>query len=197
MSLAAREAERRPRAQAREDGDECSATRPGTTEAEDLAARGRAAGRARAARRRGHAARARGSRRDRAWARSRSASRCLCRSAAGPAATRIVTRSASTSFPRAPPGRRTSTCAASGKRNAKRTAEQLGIATMSIAGVAIVVFGLLEFRRRRGLVPPLPPPPPRLRWAVCRRARDRLEGECLARSAAWKWPISCSLWPIR
>jgi hypothetical protein len=44
--------------------------------------------------------------------------------------------------------------------NAKRTAEQLGIATMSIAGVAIVVFGLLEFRRRRGLVPPLPPPPP-------------------------------------
>jgi hypothetical protein len=44
--------------------------------------------------------------------------------------------------------------------NAKRTAEQLGIATMSIAGVAIAVFGLLEFRRRRGLVPPLPPPPP-------------------------------------
>jgi hypothetical protein len=44
--------------------------------------------------------------------------------------------------------------------NAKRTAEQLGIATMSIAGVAIVVFGLFEFRRRRGLVPPAPPPPP-------------------------------------
>jgi hypothetical protein len=44
--------------------------------------------------------------------------------------------------------------------NAKRTAEQLGIATMSIAGVAIVMFGLLEFRRRRGLVPPAPPPPP-------------------------------------
>jgi hypothetical protein len=44
--------------------------------------------------------------------------------------------------------------------NAKRTAEQLGIATMSIAGVAIIVFGLLEFRRRRGLVPPAPPPPP-------------------------------------
>ncbi len=44
--------------------------------------------------------------------------------------------------------------------NAKRTAEQLGIATMSIAGVAIVVFGLLELRRRRGLVPPAPPPPP-------------------------------------
>jgi hypothetical protein len=43
---------------------------------------------------------------------------------------------------------------------AKRTAEQLGIATTSIAGVAIVVFLLLEFRRRRGLVRPLPPPPP-------------------------------------
>ena len=35
--------------------------------------------------------------------------------------------------------------------NAKRTAEQLGLATMSIAGVAIVVFGLFEYRRRRGL----------------------------------------------
>lgn len=44
--------------------------------------------------------------------------------------------------------------------NAKRTAEQLGLATISIAGVAIVAFGLLEFRRRRGLVRPLPPPPP-------------------------------------
>ena len=43
---------------------------------------------------------------------------------------------------------------------AKHTADQLGIATMSIAGVAILVFGLLEFRRRRGLVPPPPPPPP-------------------------------------
>ena len=43
---------------------------------------------------------------------------------------------------------------------AKRTAEQLGIATMSIAGVAIAVFSLFEFRRRRGLVPPPPPPPP-------------------------------------
>jgi len=43
---------------------------------------------------------------------------------------------------------------------AKHTAEQLGIATMSIAGVAIAVFSLFEFRRRRGLVPPPPPPPP-------------------------------------
>jgi len=43
---------------------------------------------------------------------------------------------------------------------AKHTAEQLGIATISIAGVAIAVFSLFEFRRRRGLVPPPPPPPP-------------------------------------
>ncbi len=43
---------------------------------------------------------------------------------------------------------------------AKHTAEQLGIATIAIAGLAIVVFALLEFRRRRGLVRPLPPPPP-------------------------------------
>jgi hypothetical protein len=44
--------------------------------------------------------------------------------------------------------------------NAKRTAEQLGIATMSIAGAAIAIFLLLEFRRRRGLERPVPPPPP-------------------------------------
>jgi hypothetical protein len=44
--------------------------------------------------------------------------------------------------------------------NAKRTAEQLGIATMSIAGAAIAIALLLEFRRRRGLERPVPPPPP-------------------------------------
>ena len=44
--------------------------------------------------------------------------------------------------------------------NAKRTAEQLGIATMSIAGAAIAIVLLLEFRRRRGLERPAPPPPP-------------------------------------
>jgi hypothetical protein len=44
--------------------------------------------------------------------------------------------------------------------NAKRTAEQLGIATMSIAGAAIAIVLLLEFRRRRGLERPVPPPPP-------------------------------------
>jgi hypothetical protein len=44
--------------------------------------------------------------------------------------------------------------------NAKRTADQLGIATMSIAGAAIAIVLLLEFRRRRGLERPVPPPPP-------------------------------------
>jgi hypothetical protein len=44
--------------------------------------------------------------------------------------------------------------------NAKRTADQLGIATMSIAGAAIAIALLLEFRRRRGLERPVPPPPP-------------------------------------
>jgi hypothetical protein len=44
--------------------------------------------------------------------------------------------------------------------NAKHTADQLGAATISIAGVAIAIVLLLEFRRRRGLVRPLPPPPP-------------------------------------
>jgi hypothetical protein len=44
--------------------------------------------------------------------------------------------------------------------NAKHTADQLGAATISIAAIAIVIVGLLEFRRRRGLVRPLPPPPP-------------------------------------
>jgi hypothetical protein len=44
--------------------------------------------------------------------------------------------------------------------NAKRTTDQLGIATMSIAGAAIAIVLLLEFRRRRGIVRPAPPPPP-------------------------------------
>jgi hypothetical protein len=45
---------------------------------------------------------------------------------------------------------------------AKRTAEQLGIATIAIGGVAIVAFVLIEARRRRGAIPPPPPPPPAL-----------------------------------
>jgi hypothetical protein len=44
--------------------------------------------------------------------------------------------------------------------NAKRTADQLGVATMSIAGAAIAIVLLLELRRRRGLERPVPPPPP-------------------------------------
>ncbi len=43
---------------------------------------------------------------------------------------------------------------------ARTTAYQLGFATIGIAVIALLVFGLLEFRRRRGLVPPPPPPPP-------------------------------------
>jgi hypothetical protein len=43
---------------------------------------------------------------------------------------------------------------------ARRTAEQLGIATIAIAAAAIAIFVLLEVRRHRGLVPPPPPPPP-------------------------------------
>jgi hypothetical protein len=44
--------------------------------------------------------------------------------------------------------------------NARRTAEQLGLATIIIAVLAIAIFAALELRRRRGIVPPLPPPPP-------------------------------------
>jgi len=44
--------------------------------------------------------------------------------------------------------------------NARRTAEQLGIATIVIAAIAIAVFLLFEVRRRRGIVPPPTPPPP-------------------------------------
>jgi hypothetical protein len=44
--------------------------------------------------------------------------------------------------------------------NARRTAEQLGAATIIIASVAIAIVVLLEVRRRRGIVPPVTPPPP-------------------------------------
>jgi hypothetical protein len=43
---------------------------------------------------------------------------------------------------------------------ARHTVEQLGIATIVLAGLAIAIFVLLEVRRRRGIVPPVPPPPP-------------------------------------
>src|SRR5438105_2727435 len=45
---------------------------------------------------------------------------------------------------------------------ARRTAEQLGITTIVLAGLAIAIFALLEVRRRRGIVPPVPPPPPEI-----------------------------------
>jgi hypothetical protein len=43
---------------------------------------------------------------------------------------------------------------------ARKTADQLGTATIAIAAIAIAIYVLLELRRRRGVVPPVPPPPP-------------------------------------
>jgi hypothetical protein len=43
---------------------------------------------------------------------------------------------------------------------ARVTAEQLGLATIVLAGLAIAVFALLAVRRRRREVPPPPPPAP-------------------------------------
>lgn len=43
---------------------------------------------------------------------------------------------------------------------ARHTAEQLGIATIVLAGLAIAILALLEVRRRRGIARPVPPPPP-------------------------------------
>jgi hypothetical protein len=43
---------------------------------------------------------------------------------------------------------------------ARHTAEQLGVVTIVLAGVAVAIFALLEVRRRRGIAPPVPPPPP-------------------------------------
>ena len=45
---------------------------------------------------------------------------------------------------------------------ARHTAERLGLATIVIAGIAIAIFALLEVRRRRGPLRPLPPPPPEI-----------------------------------
>ncbi len=44
--------------------------------------------------------------------------------------------------------------------SARRTVEQLGLATILIAAAAIAISLALEARRRRGIVPPLTPPPP-------------------------------------
>jgi hypothetical protein len=43
---------------------------------------------------------------------------------------------------------------------ARHTAEQLGIVTIVLAGLAIAIFVLIEVRRRRHGVMPVPPPPP-------------------------------------
>jgi len=45
---------------------------------------------------------------------------------------------------------------------ARHTAEQLGIATIVLAGLAIAIFALVEVRRRRHLGAPAPPPPPEI-----------------------------------
>jgi len=43
---------------------------------------------------------------------------------------------------------------------ARKTAKQLGVTTIVLAGVAIAIFGLMEARRRRGVRGMLVPPPP-------------------------------------
>jgi len=43
---------------------------------------------------------------------------------------------------------------------ARHTAEQLGIATIVLAGLAFGFLALSELRRRRGVAAPVPPPPP-------------------------------------
>jgi len=43
---------------------------------------------------------------------------------------------------------------------ARHTAEQLGIATIVLAGLALGFLALFELRRRRGVAAPVPPPPP-------------------------------------
>jgi hypothetical protein len=43
---------------------------------------------------------------------------------------------------------------------ARHTAEQLGITTIVLAGLALAFLALFELRRRRGVAAPVPPPPP-------------------------------------
>jgi hypothetical protein len=45
---------------------------------------------------------------------------------------------------------------------ARHTAEQLGITTIALAGIALAILALLEVRRRRRVVAPAPPPPPEI-----------------------------------
>jgi hypothetical protein len=57
--------------------------------------------------------------------------------------------------------------------SARHTADQLGIATISIAGAAIAIVGLLEFRRRRGPLRPAPPLPPEVATGESQLVRAR------------------------
>jgi hypothetical protein len=59
------------------------------------------------------------------------------------------------------------------ERTARHTAQQLGIATIGMAAVAIAIFLLLEIRRRRGLMRPVPPPPPEIATAEAQLIRGR------------------------
>ena len=43
---------------------------------------------------------------------------------------------------------------------ARHTAQQLGIVTIVLAGLALGFLALFEVRRRRGVIAPTPPPPP-------------------------------------
>jgi hypothetical protein len=43
---------------------------------------------------------------------------------------------------------------------ARQTAEQLGVATIVLGGLAVAIFALIAVRRRRRVVAPPPPPPP-------------------------------------
>jgi hypothetical protein len=45
---------------------------------------------------------------------------------------------------------------------ARHTAEQLGVVTIVLAGLALAILALLEVRRRRRGVAPAPPPPPEI-----------------------------------
>jgi hypothetical protein len=59
-----------------------------------------------------------------------------------------------------PPGRYDIFLPGEWEGTARHTAQQLGTATIVMGGIAIAVFVLLEVRRRRGIVRPVPPPPP-------------------------------------
>jgi hypothetical protein len=60
---------------------------------------------------------------------------------------------------------------------AQHTADQLGVATIVIAGVSLLIFAAFELRRRRGPLPPPPEVPPEI-----------AEGESrVVRAWTWRW----------